>query len=355
MPLPDLFRRGHRQLRVLLPSVCGPFLQSHTALELPSGSSSRPSWHHPDLCSASNFPYPDCFPQRPLGLPHQLQNRYGYGERHFIYESTSYAKKIVEKPKYFSQESSPLGDTETGLDFDSDIPKEGWSVRRAPTEEFVLMAKLKTARLKCERQRARVDKLLARVSPAGNPADVEILTPEDKHMLRRVALRTKNYVPVGRRGLYAGTFENMHLHWKHHQTVQVEFSGYPKEQVQGELATRLVRESGGILLDVHQGKTVLLYRGKNYARPKMLKPPTLLDRRRALQWSLANQSMKDLEMRIEALEAQLADVRRRKAEALEQTKPRLRSQLRVSGEGAGAETSPKSSAGLALKGDAGAE
>lgn len=44
--------------------------------------------------------------------------------------------------------------------------------------------------------------------------DPEILTEEEKHYLKRTGEKKKNYVPVGRRGVFGGVVLNMHLHWK---------------------------------------------------------------------------------------------------------------------------------------------
>ncbi|XP_028753126.1 uncharacterized protein LOC114712751 [Neltuma alba] len=52
--------------------------------------------------------------------------------------------------------------------------------------------------------------------------DPEILTEEEIHYLKRTGEKKKNYVPVGRRGVFGGVVLNMHLHWKRHWTVKMD-------------------------------------------------------------------------------------------------------------------------------------
>ncbi|KAJ6756934.1 GROUP II INTRON SPLICING FACTOR CRS1-LIKE [Salix koriyanagi] len=55
----------------------------------------------------------------------------------------------------------------------------------------------------------------------GEAYDLEILTEEKKHYLKRTGENKKNYVLVGRQGVFGGVVLNMHLHWKKHETVKV--------------------------------------------------------------------------------------------------------------------------------------
>lgn len=95
----------------------------------------------------------------------------------------------------------------------------------------------------------------------------------------------------GRRGVFDGTVENMHLHWKHRELVKI-ISKQRKIEAALQEARTLEVESGGILVAVervNKGYAILLYRGKNYERPACLRPKTLLTKREAMKRSLEAQ------------------------------------------------------------------
>ena len=91
----------------------------------------------------------------------------------------------------------------------------------------------------------------------------------------------------GRRGIFDGTVENMHFHWKHRELVKI----ISKERSLAEVkytALMLESESGGLLVSVDKvskGYAIIVYRGKNYQRPLTIKPKNLLTKRKALQRS----------------------------------------------------------------------
>lgn len=95
----------------------------------------------------------------------------------------------------------------------------------------------------------------------------------------------------GRRGVFDGTVENMHLHWKHRELVKI-ISKQRNIKAALQEARTLEVESGGILVAVervNKGYAILLYRGKNYERPACLRPKTLLTKREAMKRSLEAQ------------------------------------------------------------------
>lgn len=49
-----------------------------------------------------------------------------------------------------------------------------------------------------------------------------------------------------------------------------------------EIATELARLSGGIVLDIQDGNTIIMYRGKNYAQPppEIMSPKVTLSRKK---------------------------------------------------------------------------
>lgn len=121
--------------------------------------------------------------------------------------------------------------------------------------------------------------------------DPEILTPEENFYLLKMGHKCKNYVPVGRRGIFQGVILNMHLHWKKHQTLKVIVKTFTPEEVR-EIAVELARLSGGIVLDIHEENTIIMYRGKNYAQPptEIMSPKVTLSRKKVclFVWQLVN-------------------------------------------------------------------
>lgn len=109
--------------------------------------------------------------------------------------------------------------------------------------------------------------------------DPELFTPEQLQAYKKIGFRNKNYVPVGVRGVFGGVVQNMHLHWKFHETVQVCCDNFPKEKIK-EMAIMLARLSGGIVINIHNVKTIIMFRGRNYRQPKNLIPINTLTKRK---------------------------------------------------------------------------
>ena len=92
----------------------------------------------------------------------------------------------------------------------------------------------------------------------------------------------------GRRGVFDGTVENMHLHWKYRELVKIILKAKSFEQVK-KIALALEAESGGVLVSVDKiskGYAIVVYRGKDYERPSTLRPKNLLTKRKALARSI---------------------------------------------------------------------
>ncbi|KAM7509182.1 hypothetical protein LguiA_019635 [Lonicera macranthoides] len=134
--------------------------------------------------------------------------------------------------------------------------------------------------------------------------DPEILTPEQLQAYKKVGFRNKNYVPVGVRGVFGGVVQNMHLHWKFHETVQVCCDNFPKEKIK-EMATMLARLSGGIVVNIHNVKTIIMFRGRNYRQPKNLIPINTLTKRKALFKARFEQALESQKLNIKKIEQQL--------------------------------------------------
>jgi RNA-binding protein YhbY len=93
---------------------------------------------------------------------------------------------------------------------------------------------------------------------------------------------------AGRRGVFDGTIENMHLHWKYRELVKIIVKANKFEHVK-KIALALEAESGGVLVSVDKvskGYSILVYRGKDYQRPSMMRPKNLLTKRKALARSI---------------------------------------------------------------------
>lgn len=95
-------------------------------------------------------------------------------------------------------------------------------------------------------------------------------------------------VVLGRRGIFDGTVENMHLHWKYRELVKIIVDGKRYAQVK-QVAIALEAESGGVLVSVDKttkGYSIIVYRGKNYQEPCAVRPKNLLTKRQALARSI---------------------------------------------------------------------
>lgn len=93
---------------------------------------------------------------------------------------------------------------------------------------------------------------------------------------------------TGRRGVFDGTVENMHLHWKYRELVKILVKAKTFDHVK-KIALALEAESGGVLVSVDKvskGYAILVFRGKDYKRPAILRPKNLLTKRKALARSI---------------------------------------------------------------------
>lgn len=134
--------------------------------------------------------------------------------------------------------------------------------------------------------------------------DPELLTAEQLQAYKKIGFRNKNYVPVGVRGVFGGVVQNMHLHWKFHETVQVCCDNFPKERIK-DMATMLARLSGGIVVNVHNVKTIIMFRGRNYRQPKNLIPINTLTKRKALFKARFEQALESQKLNIKKIEQEL--------------------------------------------------
>ncbi|KAK1353103.1 CRM domain-containing protein [Heracleum sosnowskyi] len=179
------------------------------------------------------------------------------------------------------------------------------------TAEEKILFKLRKARKKEDRYVEALKKLEPKES-AETKHDPEILTPEEHFFFLKMGQKSRNYVPVGRRGIYQGVILNMHLHWKKHQTLQVVVKTFSPEEVR-EIAVELARLTGGIVLDIQEDNTIIMYRGKNYTQPptEIMSPRITLPRKKALDKSKYRDGLRAVRKYIPRLEQDLELLRAR--------------------------------------------
>ncbi|KAJ0080087.1 hypothetical protein Patl1_22405 [Pistacia atlantica] len=252
------------------------------------------------------------FGQEPsFGLLHDLR-RFPFEGRLWIHSAPflNAVEKVVEPPKC----------PENGKAGDAKVKRKKLKGKRAVvrwlkffrwkkkkeyermTAEEKILYKLRKAQKKEERLVEALKKVEPKES-SDTTHDPEILTPEEHFFYLKMGLKCKNYVPVGRRGIYQGVILNMHLHWKKHQTLKVVVKTFLAEEVK-EIAAELARLTGGIVLDIHEENTIIMYRGKNYSQPptEIMSPRVTLSRKKALDKSKYRDGLRAVRKHIPKLE-----------------------------------------------------
>ncbi|CAI5964290.1 unnamed protein product [Closterium sp. NIES-65] len=177
--------------------------------------------------------------------------------------------------------------------------------------------KLAQALRKKGRAEEQLEKLQAVLRPVEVPADSETLTEEERHMFRKLGQKMRAYLEMGKRGVFAGLVENMHLHWKHRELVKIICKERDRRRAE-DVAGMLAVESGGVLVDVVPVKkyhAIIVYRGKNYSRPSVLRPKGLLTKRQALKRATEEQRRASLEAHMRDLDTAIARLSQGLAEA----------------------------------------
>ncbi|PKU82037.1 CRM-domain containing factor CFM3, chloroplastic/mitochondrial [Dendrobium catenatum] len=165
------------------------------------------------------------------------------------------------------------------------------------------------------------EKALAKVQetlrPANLPTDLETVTDEERALFRKIGLKMRSHLPLGRRGVFDGTIQNIHLNWKHMELAKIIVNEKSFAQVK-HIAISLEAESGGVLISVDKttkGYVIILYRGKNYQRPHILRPKNLLSKREALTRSIElqrrealNHHIANLNEKVQILKSKLAQM-----------------------------------------------
>ncbi|XP_061371490.1 CRM-domain containing factor CFM2, chloroplastic [Gastrolobium bilobum] len=183
-------------------------------------------------------------------------------------------------------------------------------------------------------KKAKAEKLIAEIESAESLQEQEIdkegITKEEKYMLRKIGLKMKPFLLLGRRGVFDGTVENMHLHWKYRELVKVICKQESLEDVH-QIAQTLEAESGGILVAVervNKGYAIIVYRGKNYSRPACLRPKTLLSKRESMKRSLEAQRCESLKLHVLKLDKNINELKLQMVEKQEATSKQIAEALR---------------------------
>ncbi|KAG7558991.1 RNA-binding CRM domain [Arabidopsis thaliana x Arabidopsis arenosa] len=175
--------------------------------------------------------------------------------------------------------------------------------KKLMTDEERLIYNLKRAKKKVALLLQKLKKydLPELPSPVHDP---ELFTSEQVQAFKKIGFKNKNYVPVGVRGVFGGVVQNMHMHWKFHETVQVCCDNFPKEKIK-EMASMIARLSGGVVINIHNVKTIIMFRGRNYRQPKNLIPVNTLTKRKALFKARFEQALESQKLNIKKTEQQL--------------------------------------------------
>ncbi|XP_060187492.1 CRM-domain containing factor CFM3, chloroplastic/mitochondrial [Lycium barbarum] len=174
-----------------------------------------------------------------------------------------------------------------------------------------LEEKLALAKGKVKRAENMLRKLQENREPSELPTDLEILSAEERFLFRKMGLSMKSFLLLGRRDVFDGTVENIHLHWKYRELVKIIAERRNAAQIK-HIAITLEAESGGLLVSIDktaQGYAIILYRGKNYHRPNVFRPKNLLTKRQALARSIELQRREALKHHITELQDKIQNLK----------------------------------------------
>ncbi|XP_030470015.2 CRM-domain containing factor CFM3A, chloroplastic/mitochondrial isoform X2 [Syzygium oleosum] len=193
------------------------------------------------------------------------------------------------------------------------------------TRHASLVRKLERKLDFAEKRLFRAERALSKVEeflkPAELRADPDSISDEERFMFRKLGLRMKAFLLLGRRGVFDGTVENMHLHWKYRELVKIILKSKTFDHVK-KIALALEAESGGVLVSVDKvskGYAIVVFRGKDYKRPSTLRPKNLLTKRKALARSIELQRrealqnhVSNLQKKVEQLQSEIEQMDRMK-------------------------------------------
>ncbi|KAD7478693.1 hypothetical protein E3N88_01829 [Mikania micrantha] len=235
--------------------------------------------------------------------------RYGLQSK-FVSRDDTCLRNCFDGNRMFSTSKGRSMRSKVELRMKKESGKTLREIRRAKKIQKKLMTDEERLIYNLKRAKKKVALLLQKLKKYELPElppprhDPELLTPEQIQALKKIGFRNRNYVPVGVRGVFGGVVQNMHMHWKFHETVQVCCDNFPKEKIK-EMATMLARLSGGIVVNIHNVKTIIMFRGRNYRQPKNLIPINTLTKRKALFKARFEQALDSQKLNIKKIEQQL--------------------------------------------------
>ncbi|KAF3617693.1 CRS1 / YhbY domain-containing protein, putative isoform 4 [Capsicum annuum] len=174
-----------------------------------------------------------------------------------------------------------------------------------------LEEKLALANGKVKKAENMLRKLQENREPSELPTDLEVLSAEERFLFRNIGLNMKPFLLLGRRDVFDGTIENIHLHWKYRELVKIIAEKRSRAQIK-HIAITLEAESGGLLVSIEktaQGYAIILYRGKNYQCPNEFRPKNLLTKRQALACSIELQRCEALKHHITELQDKIQNLK----------------------------------------------
>ncbi|XP_071686089.1 CRM-domain containing factor CFM3A, chloroplastic/mitochondrial-like [Rutidosis leptorrhynchoides] len=236
-------------------------------------------------------------------------------EEHARLRASTFITPKIEVREDHSGSAGTLGESldanaKWAIRFDDDYEKK--VLQEAETQRQAdlirkLERKLRFADRKIMKAEQALSKVEAFLNPTDRPADPESITDEERFMFRKLGLRMKAFLLLGRRGVFDGTVENMHLHWKYRELVKIIIKSTNFEDVKN-IALSLESESGGVLVSVDKvskGFAIIVFRGNDYKRPPALRPKNLLTKRRALARSIELQRREALLKHISTLQTRI--------------------------------------------------
>ncbi|KAI3451781.1 hypothetical protein Pfo_008446 [Paulownia fortunei] len=203
------------------------------------------------------------------------------------------------------------GETEVEVQLEAEKERLEKELKDQERKLFILKKKI-------EKSAKMLEKLKNASRFSERDPDLEIISEEERECLREMGLKIDSSLVLGRRGVYDGVIEGMHQHWKHKEIVKVITMQKKFSQVM--YTAKLVEaESGGILVSIvklKEGHAIIVYRGKNYKRPKSA-TLNLLNKREALSRSLEIQRLGSLKFFANQREQAIYDLKCKLAELSE--------------------------------------
>nr|VDD19478.1 unnamed protein product [Brassica oleracea] len=202
-------------------------------------------------------------------------------------EETSKTGTLLE----FQELQRKFGEMEVrNLETEAEKAKLDKELKSQEHKLFILKSKI-------EKTATELLRLNSLRKPSERDDDIEILTDEERECLRKIGLKLKSSLVLGRRGVFDGVMEGLHQHWKHREVAKV----ITMQKIFSRVvytAKSLEAESNGVLISIEklkEGHAILMYRGRNYKRPSSkLMAQNLLTKRKALQRSVLMQRVGSL-------------------------------------------------------------